>query len=165
MSFVQQQPRPVTFFQLHNFRQGSAVAIHAENRFGHHQDPARFRIHLSPRPLKMTGEFLEIIVWIHPHRRTTEPGAIDERGMTKLVENDDITLSHQGRERSNRRGIATRKSERRFGPFEIGQSLFRNRQCGPCVPQTSREEPEPVPKRSTPSIIAAFSRSSVARPR
>ena len=47
------------------------------------------------RPFEMALQFAEMIVRENPQRRAAQPRAIDQRGMTELVENDDVLLGSE----------------------------------------------------------------------
>ena len=57
----------------------------------------------------------KLIVWKDTQNRAAQPCAIDQRGVTEFVEQNDVIFGDQGRNRSERRGIAAAETKRGFG--------------------------------------------------
>ena len=62
-----------------------------------------------------------MIVWKDAQPCTAQLGAIDERCMTQFVEQDDVVLANQRRNRSERGCLTAAKAERRFSAFPFRQ--------------------------------------------
>ncbi len=92
----------------------------------------------------MAFELGDVVVRKDAKRRTAEPRPIDEGGVTKLIEDDDIRLPNERWDRSERGGIA--------GGKESAASVRLNRaiaassnSCSRWFPQIRRDAPTPVP--------------------
>ena len=79
----------------------------------------------APSPLKMTLQFCQVIVRKDAQDRTAQSCAIDQRGVTEFVEQNDIIFGDQGRNCSKRRGISAAETKRGFGPFPLRQCAFQ----------------------------------------
>ena len=73
----------------------------------------------APSPFKKTLQFAKLIVWKDTQNRAAQPCAIDQRGVTEFVEQNDVIFGDQGRNRSEGCGIAAAETKRCFSclPF------------------------------------------------
>ena len=81
-------------------------------------------------PLKMTLQFAHMIVWKHAQNRAAQFCAVDQRGVTKFVEQDYIILAHQCWNRAQRRCVSTTETKGRFSSLPFRQRAFQTQMRG-----------------------------------
>ena len=121
MSFIEHEPRSVAVLQFDDLTQRRRIAIHAEDGF---RDDQRPRAGLR-RAAQELLQLLEVIVRKHAHRRAAQSRGIDERGVTKLVEDNGIILAHQRRNGAERDGVAAGETQRGLRAFEARDFILQ----------------------------------------
>ena len=82
------------------------------------------------RPCEMTLELTQMIMWKNPDNRAAQSGAVDERRMTKFVQQNNIALRDQRRQCPDRGGISAAKTERGLRSFPFCQRCFQTQMRG-----------------------------------
>ncbi len=72
----------------------------------------------------MAFEFFEVIVGKDAEDGTAEAGAIHEGGVAKLVEDHDVSFTHQGRDGAQGGGVAGGETQGGFGALEGGEGVL-----------------------------------------
>src|SRR5205814_1796062 len=100
-----------------------AIAIHGKDGLSYDENaPARM---FTASPLKVTLQFAHMIVWKHAQNRAAQFCAIDQRGVTEFVEQNDIILAHQCWNRTERRGVSATETKRSFGSLPFRQRALQ----------------------------------------
>src|SRR5437660_6417734 len=82
------------------------------------------------RPFEMTLELTQMIMWKNPDDRAAQSGAVDERRMTKLVQQHNIVLRNQRRQCADRGGVSAAKTERGLRSFPFCKRNFQTQMRG-----------------------------------
>ena len=119
--FIQKKPSPITVLQLHDLPERRNIPVHAVNRLGHDENTAV----PCARPAQMTLQLARVIVWKNPQLRAAQPRGVDETGMAKLVENDDILAGAKRGDRPHRRRVTAGETQSGPGALESRDRLLQ----------------------------------------
>ena len=78
-----------------------------------------------PRPLKMSLQFSQVIVWKDAQDRGAQLCTVDQRRMAEFVEQDNITFRNQRRNSTERRGVSAAETKRSVGAFPFRERAFQ----------------------------------------
>src|SRR6266436_7208307 len=76
---------------------------------------------LAPGPFQVALEFSQIVVWKDAQACATQLCGVDERGVAKFVEQDDIIFRNERRNRTQRRGVSAAETKRSLRAFPFSQ--------------------------------------------
>ena len=122
MGLIEEKNGAVAVFEFHDIAERSEVAIHAEDRFGDNED-AGLRMFLA-RPLEVVLEVGGVVVVERTDGGAAQAGAVDQAGVGKFVQEDDVILGRERLQGAGAGGVATAEDEGGGGVFEDGDVFF-----------------------------------------
>src|SRR2546428_11323899 len=79
----------------------------------------------APSPLQVALEFAQIIVWKDAQNRAAQLCGVNERGVAKLVEQDDIIFRNERRNCTQRRRVSAAETKRSLRALPFSQRLLQ----------------------------------------
>ena len=129
VGLIEHEPCAIAFFEIDQRAQWRLVAIHGEDALGNNQDPRRSGASRgrpgglpAVRPGENTFQALQIIVSENAQPGAAQPGGVNDRGVHKAIENDDVVAAEQRANRSQCGGVTAGKAQGGFGSLEGGKS-------------------------------------------
>ena len=79
----------------------------------------------APRPLEVSLQFSQIVVWKDAQRRAAQLCTVDQRRVAEFVEQDNIIFRNQRWNRPQCRGVSATETKCSVGAFPFGQRAFQ----------------------------------------
>jgi hypothetical protein len=110
MGLVEEEDGAVAVFEFHDVAERGEVAVHAEDGFRDNEDTS-LRIFLA-RPLEVVLEVGGVVVVERTDGGAAEAGAVDQAGVGKFVEKDDVILGRERLQGAGAGSVAAAEDER-----------------------------------------------------